>query len=88
MGYGKKAARNIDARLLGESRIHTITPALEYSQAASEEVTQARRHTSSTLAVAARDRSFAEVVTGLTQEEAVIEARRCLRCDIRENGHG
>lgn len=85
MGYGKKAARNIDARLMGAGRFAQILPDFEYGnghQAA--DVSQTPRHRTRLIAVGERRGNFAEVEVGVTPEMALAEAGRCLRCDIRE----
>jgi NADPH-dependent glutamate synthase beta subunit-like oxidoreductase len=80
VGHGKKAARNIDAFLRGETYVkppkHPIVPfeALNlpvYLDAARQEVPE--------VPVALR-KGFAEVAHGLTEPEARYEASRCLSC--------
>jgi NADH-quinone oxidoreductase subunit F len=83
MDYGKRAARNIDERLMGESRWDKVFPTFGYEQRAPEESSNSRRHTSRCLAPKARARSNDEVVIGMDPEGAWEEAGRCLRCDVR-----
>ncbi|HYM70377.1 MAG TPA: NAD(P)-binding protein [bacterium] len=81
VGHGKKAARHIDAWLRGvayeKPAAHPIV-SLEmlnlpiYSDALPSE--------QPTLAPADRTASFAEVLAGLTEAQALHEARRCLSC--------
>ena len=85
MGYGKKAARNIDQRLMGERRIDRIAVPLEIDQTPPERPSESRRHTVHELPAAERAQGFGEAVVGLAQEEALEEACRCLRCDIRSH---
>jgi NADH-quinone oxidoreductase subunit F len=85
MGYGKKAARNIDHRLMGERRIDRIAVHLEIDETPPERPSEARRHTVHELPAAERVKGFGEAVAGLTEHEALEEACRCLRCDVR--GH-
>jgi NADH-quinone oxidoreductase subunit F len=85
MGYGKKAARNIDARLMGPGRWESIGAQLAYSQAAPEHTSESRRHRTTELPAVERAESFVEAVVGLSAEEASDEAARCLRCDVRDH---
>ena len=82
MAYGKQAARSIDLQLMESDRWNALYPELKYGQVPPEEPSQSRRHSGHPLSASARVRSQAEVVSGLTQEEAVDEACRCLRCDV------
>ncbi|HWR50642.1 MAG TPA: FAD-dependent oxidoreductase [Bryobacteraceae bacterium] len=82
MGYGKKAARNIDQRLMGVKRMSKLSQVFQYGQAppvATETLRQSPGHTPPL----ERVKCFEEVCVGLTAEEAQLEAARCLRCDIR-----
>ena len=86
MGYGKKAARKIDQRLMGEARVQELLPQFEYDQTPPEHVSESGRHHPHPLPAKQRVKDFQEAVLALTAEEALEEASRCLRCDIRENG--
>jgi NADH-quinone oxidoreductase subunit F len=86
MGYGKKAARNIDQRLMGEARAQEFLPHFEYDQTSPAQVSEKGRHHTHPLPAKERVKSFQEAELPLTCEEALEEASRCLRCDIRENG--
>ncbi|MGA2156898.1 MAG: NADH-ubiquinone oxidoreductase-F iron-sulfur binding region domain-containing protein, partial [Bryobacteraceae bacterium] len=83
MGYGKKAARNMDERLMGVRRWAKLFPEFEYAQEAPLQPSESRRHHPSQLPAHERVKSVEEVVTGLTPEEACEEACRCLRCDVK-----
>jgi NADPH-dependent glutamate synthase beta subunit-like oxidoreductase len=83
MGGGKQAARKIDERLMGEQRWERLFPEFEYSRQAPGEPSLSRRHSGHSLLAKIRVCSQEEVVAGLTPEEALEEARRCLRCDLR-----
>jgi NADH-quinone oxidoreductase subunit F len=85
MGYGKKAARNIDLRLMNQWRWDRIRPEFQYSRKPDTASTAVRHHVHE-LPPAERATNFEEAVTGLETAEAREEAARCLRCDIRE-GH-
>ena len=86
MGYGKKAARFIDQRLMEEVRTQDFLPYFEYDQTPPEHVSESRRHHPHPLPAKQRVKDFQESVLPLTPEEALEEASRCLRCDIKENG--
>jgi NADH-quinone oxidoreductase subunit F len=83
MGGGKQAARKIDESLMGEQRWEQLFPDFEYSRLAPGEPSLSRRHAGHSLLAKLRVRSQDEVVAGLSPEEALEEARRCLRCDLR-----
>jgi NADH-quinone oxidoreductase subunit F len=85
MGYGKKAARNIDQRLMGAYRWDQIAPPFEYDMSPPEQPHESGRHTVEELPPLERVESFEEAVVGLVADEAVDEACRCLRCDIKEH---
>ena len=85
MGYGKKAARNIDARLMGAGRWEAIWPEFEYSNAPPESPSESPRHETSELPAAERAESFVEAMVGLSADDALDEAGRCLRCDIKDH---
>jgi NADH-quinone oxidoreductase subunit F len=87
MSSGKIAAQMIDKYMSGEkvkreykkTRPSRYLPAVELSD---EEIETAARPVISVLAVNKRSKNFEEVDSGLTEEQAVKEARRCLRCDL------
>jgi NADH-quinone oxidoreductase subunit F len=83
MGLGKKAARKMDERLMGEKRFARLFGGFEYSHEAPEEQSESARHCGAEVAAAERAKNHAEVVLTLAGDEATDEARRCLRCDIR-----
>jgi NADH-quinone oxidoreductase subunit F len=83
MGYGKKAARNMDERLMGVQRWQRLLPKFEYEQTPPEQPSESRRHNGHHTPVSDRARNFDEVVLGLTPQETLDETCRCLRCDIK-----
>jgi NADH-quinone oxidoreductase subunit F len=85
MGYGKKAARNIDKRLMGPGRWDNIWPQFAYSNDPPQEPVASARHNTSELPAAERAESFVEAMVGLSAEDALDEAGRCLRCDIKDH---
>ncbi len=80
VGHGKRAARCIDAYLHGltftKREKHDIIP---YEKLHLWFFTEAGRRQQSELHIEART-DFTEVVAGLTETEAVFEARRCFSC--------
>jgi NADH-quinone oxidoreductase subunit F len=85
MGYGKKAARNINARLVGPGRWTSIWPEFVYSNAPPAEPSQSPRHETTELPAEERAESFVEAMAGLSGDDALDEAGRCLRCDIKDH---
>ncbi len=83
MGYGKKAARNIDKRLMGQKRFPSLVPEFVYAMEPPETPSERGRHVPGEVPAAQRVQSYAEVSLGLTAVAAVEETARCLRCDIR-----
>ena len=95
MGYGKKAARIVDERLMGVYRWPDVFPQFEYNQSPPEQVCEARRHHGRAIPPSARmmvaqasacEDTFPEVVLALDPEDALEEANRCLRCDVKTIG--
>jgi len=81
VGHGKKAARNIDAWLRG------VVPAVasKHAPASFERInawyySDAPKTVRPQLEIARRTSSFDEVQGGLTEDNALFEARRCLSC--------
>jgi NADH-quinone oxidoreductase subunit F len=83
MSFGKQAARTIDLQLMGADRWQKIWPPFKYSQVPVEEPSASRRYSGRLIPAAVRARSCDEVVLGLGPEEALDEACRCLRCDVK-----
>jgi NADH-quinone oxidoreductase subunit F len=82
MGYGKKAARNIDQLLMGEQRMAELQRTFEYDQTPPAQPSEAVRQVPGDVGARERVCTFDEVSLGLTEVEAHEEASRCLRCDI------
>jgi NADH-quinone oxidoreductase subunit F len=83
MGIGKKAARNIDKRLMDLERASSLIPDFEYLMEAPQTPSERGRHVPAEMPAAGRVQSYAEVSLGLTAAAATEETARCLRCDIR-----
>jgi 2-oxoacid:acceptor oxidoreductase delta subunit (pyruvate/2-ketoisovalerate family) len=81
IGHGKRAARGIDAYLEG----HDVVDAPRHELATFERLntwyySDAERTRRPELEIARRQNNFAEIVGGLTEDNALFEARRCLSC--------
>ena len=81
IGHGKKAARNIDAWLRGE----TYAPPPKHEVAEFDKLNpwyydDAPKMVRPTLDLLRRQSTFEEVVGGLDETNALFEARRCLSC--------
>ncbi len=89
MAQGKVAAEMIDKYVRGEPvmREYKVTrPAIhvELIELTEEEIAELERPPMPVLPVERRMANFSEVELGLTEEMAVQEAKRCLRCDLEE----
>ena len=86
MGYGKKAARNIDQRLMGPERCGPdLCPHFEYDQKPPEQPARARRHIPADCRAASASRASTRSSLGADRRRRRWKRRgRCLRCDIRE----
>jgi NADH-quinone oxidoreductase subunit F len=85
MGYGKKAARKMDQRLMGTYRWDKIDPGFVYSNAPPGDPSPSQRHTLAELPARERVESFVESMISLSDDETLDEASRCLRCDIKDH---
>ncbi|KPJ53711.1 hydrogenase [candidate division TA06 bacterium DG_24] len=91
IGDGKLAAESIHKFLRGESLERTydvVKPLMEVEpvKLAEEEGRNLDRPEMPLLEVEQRKRSYEEVELGLTKEMAILEAKRCLRCDLEAHG--
>jgi len=84
MGYGKKAARKMDQRLMGVYRWDKLDPGIPYGSTPGEP-SASPRHTLEELPARERVENFCEAVVSLSDEETLDEASRCLRCDIKDH---
>ncbi len=85
MGYGKKAARTMDYRLMGGGRWGRIAPSFEYDNAPPEQPAECGRNVTEELPAHERVENFEESVIGFRPNQAMEESCRCLRCDIKEH---
>jgi formate dehydrogenase beta subunit len=80
-GHGKKAARHIDAWLRGNTYARPMKhPVIEFAELNLPIYADAARSTQHELPVAQREGRFDEVVSGLSEKQALHEAKRCLSC--------
>jgi NADPH-dependent glutamate synthase beta subunit-like oxidoreductase len=80
-GHGKKAARNIDAWLRGGNYIASEKhPIVGHEQLHLWYRTEAPQVAQGTLPLAERMGGFEEILKGISEADALFEARRCLSC--------
>jgi NADPH-dependent glutamate synthase beta subunit-like oxidoreductase len=81
VGHGKKAARYINGYLTGKSYVPPDKhPLVEYEKLQLWYKTDANVSVQPTIEMEQRVSGFDEVITGLTEEQAVFEAQRCYSC--------
>ncbi|MBT6096196.1 MAG: NAD(P)-binding protein, partial [Rhodospirillaceae bacterium] len=81
VGHGKKAARHIDAWLKGERYEKPEKPEIaEFTNLNTWYYDDAPQTEQPALDVVRRQSDFEEVLQGLTEDNALFEARRCLSC--------
>lgn len=83
MGWGKKAARMIDQKLMEEYRWPLIWPEFLYGMTVPAHPSAAGRHRNRERDAGQRAGTFEETTFALAPVEAMEETCRCLRCDIR-----
>ena len=89
MAQGKIAAQSIHKYINGQSlaREYDVmqpTPYVEPVKLTLEETAQLKRPLMPSLSVEERRGNFKKVELGFTDETARIEAKRCLRCDLKD----
>jgi NADH-quinone oxidoreductase subunit F len=84
MGAGKRAAFSIDEFLTGKNNRDKIYKHFSYNQEVPEEPECGDRNVPRELSVEDRIHNFKEVVQDFSKGQALIEACRCLRCDVKE----
>ena len=82
---GRKAAVSIDKYLGGSGEIDEVLAPPEEAVTPLEETEEKRRPHMPTLPVKRRVDDFSQVELGYSEEMAVEEAMRCLRCDLEEH---
>jgi NADH-quinone oxidoreductase subunit F len=83
MGYGKRAAKNIDERLMGVDRFGSLWPDFDLINKVPLQPSEQRRHRVRERDARPRSKDFEDTTLGLNAEEARLECGRCLRCDVR-----
>jgi len=85
MGSARTAAEAIDFALMKEKRFHRLFRDFKYKDEIVTEPEPLKKIEPKKLPVKERIASFQEVLAGYSGEEALREAERCLRCDIKCN---
>jgi 2-oxoacid:acceptor oxidoreductase delta subunit (pyruvate/2-ketoisovalerate family) len=81
IGHGKRAARGIDAFVSGRAPVNADRHELAtFDRVNTWYYSDAQRTRRPELEQARRQSTFGEVIGGLTEENALFEARRCLSC--------
>ncbi|NIM59779.1 MAG: NADH-quinone oxidoreductase subunit NuoF [Candidatus Aminicenantes bacterium] len=88
MAAGKLAAESIEKYLTGKSlareyKLNRPSLYVEPVELTEEEIEKAERPKMPKLSPRARKKNFKEVELGLSEEKAIKEARRCLRCELK-----
>ena len=83
MGMARQAAEAIDFQLTKEKRFHRLFRDFKYKDEIITEPETIRKVDPKKLPVKERIASFQEVLAGYSGEEALHEAVRCLRCDVK-----
>jgi pyruvate/2-oxoglutarate dehydrogenase complex dihydrolipoamide dehydrogenase (E3) component len=89
MAHGKVAAQMIDKYIRGEKveLVFAVTRAVarvEATELSDEESKNLKRPEMPAIPVDQRTSGFKEVELGLSEAEAMAEAKRCLRCDLEK----
>ncbi len=82
---GRKAAVSIDKYLGGSGEIDEVLAPPEEATTPLEETEEKRRPHMPTIPVKRRVEDFSQVELGYSEEMAIEEATRCLRCDLEEH---
>jgi NADH-quinone oxidoreductase subunit F len=83
MGIARQAAEAIDFQLMKEKRFHRLFRDFKYKDEIVTEPETNKKVDPKKLPVKERIASFQEVLAGYSGEEALHEAVRCLRCDVK-----
>lgn len=83
MGLARQAAEAIDIDLMKEKRFHRLFRDFKYKDEVLPEPEGGKKVIPKKLNVKERISSFQEVLGGYSGEEALHEAARCLRCDVK-----
>jgi NADH-quinone oxidoreductase subunit F len=88
MGIARTAAEAIDFDLMKEKRFHLLFRHFKYKDEIVVEPEGGKKVDPKKLPVKERISSFQEVLAGYTGEQALHEATRCLRCDVKCQAEG
>jgi NADH-quinone oxidoreductase subunit F len=83
MGIARNAAEAIDFDLMKEKRFHRLFRDFQYKDEVMQEPEGGKMVKPKMLPVKERVSNFQEVLSGYSGEEALHEATRCLRCDVK-----
>ncbi|HUN65202.1 MAG TPA: NADH-ubiquinone oxidoreductase-F iron-sulfur binding region domain-containing protein [Bacteroidota bacterium] len=83
MGIARRAAEAIDHALMKEKRFHRLFRDFQYKDEIAPAPEEVPKIDPKKISVKERVSSFQEVLAGFTGEEALLEATRCLRCDVK-----
>ncbi|PKL26782.1 MAG: proton-conducting membrane transporter [Spirochaetae bacterium HGW-Spirochaetae-3] len=83
MGLGKRAAKAIDEELMQRDAFGDLFREFGHSMALPPEPTKTKMCRSRLVPPEERRGNFQEIAQGYSGEQALLEATRCLRCDIR-----
>jgi NADH-quinone oxidoreductase subunit F len=83
MGLARQAAEAIDIDLMKEKRFHRLFRDFKYKDEIIPEPEGGKKIDPKKLPAKERISSFQEVLAGYSGEEALQEAARCLRCDVK-----
>jgi NADPH-dependent glutamate synthase beta subunit-like oxidoreductase len=83
MGIARNAAEAIDFDLMKEKRFHRLFRDFKYKDEVTAEPKGGKMIKPKMLPVKERISNFQEVLSGYSGEEALHEATRCLRCDVK-----
>ncbi len=88
MGLGKRTAKAIDTVLMNRDVFRTLFKDFDHSMSVPPEPTKTAMYRARVVPPEERRGNFQEISLGYTGEQAIAEAARCLRCDIRADALG
>jgi NADH-quinone oxidoreductase subunit F len=85
MGMGKQTARSVDRELMARDVFSSLFADFTYRNEIPEEPGKGKMNRSRCVPPDQRRGNFQEISLGYNGEQALQEASRCLRCDVRNN---
>jgi NADH-quinone oxidoreductase subunit F len=85
MGMGKQTARAVDRELMARDVFSSLFADFTYRNEIPEEPGKGKMNRSRCVPPDQRRGNFQEISLGYNGEQALQEASRCLRCDVRNN---